>query len=457
MERDNSNKGPKLDSLPLVGLENYNRLDDLIEQYSVPLNILSALANSYHTMHLIDLRSDTAIEINSTLDVRRFQNPSLGASQQIKQIFNNVILASQRERVLDFMNLKTLPRRLKGKKSLSVEYTGLFSGWVRATFVPMATDENGNLISVILYSRVIEDEKRREERLIKKSTTDELTGLFNRHAYEDAIKSFADTPENENLVFFSMDVNGLKETNDKLGHAAGDKLLRGAAACIRRTIGNYGNIYRTGGDKFVAIIKYDVDKLEDLKKELNETCIRWGTKRNKKLSISSGYISRAHHKDLSLQELIKYADQRMYSDKAKYYSNQGYDRRSQQQAFYSICKSYTKIIKVNLIDGTQEIIHMDYKEDVLNDSMSETISSWWKNFIKNGYIHKDDIKTFESVADIDMLRAHFAESDSIIRARYRRKYEGKFVYVNMEIIPSTDIKTAANKYVYICIKRDLQN
>ena len=147
----------------------------------------------------------------------------------------------------------------------------------------------------------------------------------------------------------------------------------------------------------------------------------------------------------------------MYSDKAKYYSNQGYDRRSQQQAFYSISKSYTKIIKVNLIDETQEIIHMDYKEEVLDDSMSETISSWWKNFIKNGYIYKDDIKTFESVADIDMLRAHFAESDSIIRARYRRKYEDGFAYVNMEIIPSTDIKTAANKYVYICIKKDLQN
>ena len=48
MERDDSNKGPNLDSLPLIGLENYNRLDDLIEQYSVPLNILSALANSFY-------------------------------------------------------------------------------------------------------------------------------------------------------------------------------------------------------------------------------------------------------------------------------------------------------------------------------------------------------------------------------------------------------------------------
>nr|MCR5189210.1 GGDEF domain-containing protein [Treponema sp.] len=430
MERDSSNKGQNLDSVPFVGLENYNRLDTLIEQYSVPLNILSALANSYHTMHLIDLRSDTAVEINSTLDVRRFQNPNLDASQQIKQVFNNVILASQRERVLDFMNLKTLPCRLKGKKSISVEYTGLFSGWVRATFVPMSTDEDGNPTSVILYSRVIEDEKRREERLIKKSTTDELTGLFNRHAYEDALRSFADTPENQDLVFVSMDVNGLKVTNDKFGHVAGDKLLKGAAACMRRTIGKYGNIYRTGGDEFVAIIKIEIDKLEGLKAEFNETCKRWAEKRDKKLSISSGYITRAHHPDLSLQELIKYADQRMYSDKARYYSSEGYDRRSQQQAFFSISKSYTKIIKVNLMDETQEIIHMDYKEEVLDGSMCDKISDWWKKFVQNGYIHKDDIGIFESIANIDMIRKHFAESDSIIRARYRRRYEDGYKYVN---------------------------
>lgn len=453
MERDNSNKDQNLDSLPFVGLENYNRLDNIIEQYSVPLSILSALANSYHTMHLIDLKTNSVIEINSTLDVRRFQNPNLDAKQQIKQVFNNVILASQRERVLDFMNLDTLPKRLRGKKSLSVEYTGLFSGWVRATFVPMAVDENGLVTSVILYSRIIEEEKRREERLIKKSTTDELTNLFNRSAYEDALKSFSDGPENQDLVFISMDLNGLKETNDKFGHVEGDKLLRGAASCMKKTIGKYGNIYRTGGDEFVAIIKIDLEKIDELKESFKQTCKTWGDKRGKKLSISTGFITRAHHPDLRLSELLEFADQRMYRDKAMYYSEFGYDRRSQQQAFFSICKSYTKIIKLNLLDETQEIIHMDYKERELDDTMNEKISLWWSNFVDYGYIHKDDIDIFKSTLNIEKLRKHFAKSDSIVRAKYRRKYEDGFKMITLEIIPSTEMSTSKNKYVYICLKR----
>ena len=54
------------------------------------------------------------------------------------------------------------------------------------------------------------------------------------------------------IVYF--DINNLKIINDTLGHEMGDKLITDASAMISRVFGKIGNIYRTGGDEFVAII-----------------------------------------------------------------------------------------------------------------------------------------------------------------------------------------------------------
>lgn len=423
-----------------------------LEQWSIPLNILSALANSYHTMHLIDIKMDTVVEINSSLDVRRFQDPSLPVQDQIKQVLKNVLPESERPRVLSFMNLRTLPRRLKGKKSLSTEFVGLFSGWIRATFVPMNFDSNGLVTSVILYSRIIEKEKRREERLIQKSNIDELTDLLNRNAYEDAIRSLSDDNVSENTVFVSMDVNGLKDMNDKFGHGEGDKFLKGAADCIKRTIGKYGNVYRTGGDEFVAIIRLSFDELEEVKENFKDACEAWSARHKKTLTISTGYITKLHHPDMSMKDLIKQADQRMYRDKSQFYSKKGFDRRSQRSAFYSISKSYTKIIKVNLENETHEILQLEYDEKDLGYSFGNAMSAWLEHFVAEGYVHPDDVENFKSVVNLEKMRQHFEVDQSIIKTVYRRRYGDQYKKVMFEAIPTVDYATSDDKFVYFCIK-----
>lgn len=87
------------------------------------------------------------------------------------------------------------------------------------------------------------------QRLDRMSKSDQLTGLLNRRGFRDCLASL---PEGQHFAFIFGDLNELKETNDTLGHEAGDQLLC-AAAQIFLHVGHEGFIFRMGGDEFLMI------------------------------------------------------------------------------------------------------------------------------------------------------------------------------------------------------------
>lgn len=158
--------------------------------------------------------------------------------------------------------------------------------------------------------------------------TDVLTGLFSRYAYTNDLHSYDKMPLlPEDLVIFSVDVNGLKNANDDLGHLAGDELIRGAADCISRTLGSYGRCYRTGGDEFIALLHADHTQAASLRLALAVEAERWSGQLVKKLSFSIGVCVGAAHPGLNIEKLVGLADQAMYADKRNYYLQAGHDRR----------------------------------------------------------------------------------------------------------------------------------
>lgn len=84
--------------------------------------------------------------------------------------------------------------------------------------------------------------------------TDDLTNMNNRNAYEDEVRRLDKEVLENDFVYVMLDVNGLKEANDHIGHDAGDELLEAAADCIRNCFDPYGKTYRIGGDEYVAMI-----------------------------------------------------------------------------------------------------------------------------------------------------------------------------------------------------------
>ncbi|MCR5502695.1 MAG: sensor domain-containing diguanylate cyclase [Lachnospiraceae bacterium] len=161
------------------------------------------------------------------------------------------------------------------------------------------------------------------------SNTDHLTGGPNRRAYAAAVSELTGNSIGEDFVYVSADLNGLKRTNDTLGHLAGDELIIGANECLCKAFGEFGNVYRIGGDEFAALIHADPQKVEELLEKLKTITKEWKGDSVTELSLSVGCVSHREFPDATMETLIRTADDRMYEAKRAYYQSKGIDRRNQ--------------------------------------------------------------------------------------------------------------------------------
>ena len=154
-------------------------------------------------------------------------------------------------------------------------------------------------------------EIRAKERI---ATTDLLTNLKNRNAYEQMLAQYeADLPASLSCVY--ADANGLHELNNSQGHSAGDKMLQTVAAAL---VGSFGqeHVYRIGGDEFLVFVEMDLDCVSKKAAEAKEKAAEAGY--HVSVGAASGGCDAA--------AVVKAAEQRMYEDKKRYYMSQG-DRR----------------------------------------------------------------------------------------------------------------------------------
>jgi diguanylate cyclase (GGDEF)-like protein len=97
------------------------------------------------------------------------------------------------------------------------------------------------------------DLREQEERLRRAALSDTLTGLPNRAALVETLERAVRAPERRFAVLF-LDLDGFKQVNDRLGHAAGDELLVYVAERIRRCLRTGDMAARFGGDEFVVFL-----------------------------------------------------------------------------------------------------------------------------------------------------------------------------------------------------------
>lgn len=104
---------------------------------------------------------------------------------------------------------------------------------------------------------------RREARSeLARANTDDLTGAYRRGAGDAALQLELDRARRsgDGLVMAFVDVDGLKETNDQDGHAAGDARLRAVVSAMRSKLRTYEPIVRYGGDEFLcAMTAVDIE------------------------------------------------------------------------------------------------------------------------------------------------------------------------------------------------------
>lgn len=174
-----------------------------------------------------------------------------------------------------------------------------------------------------MFSKIMK-EKYEKEKLLYISNTDALTGCLNRHAYETDINKLDLKKE---WIYISLDLNSLKHINDTYGHDVGDEMICAAAACMTASFGEFGRVYRIGGDEFVVIVTQKPDELDAMTKHFDSSVAEWKGKIVDSMTISYGCV-RSLEEDWELvHDIEKEADRRMYASKARYYSDSGIDRR----------------------------------------------------------------------------------------------------------------------------------
>lgn len=149
---------------------------------------------------------------------------------------------------------------------------------------------------------------------------DSMTGLRNTTAYQSWIADFEKELQNEekNFGVIVLDVNYLKETNDRYGHDAGNTLIIGAARIIADTF-KRSPVFRVGGDEFVVILqKRDLENHEKLLVRFDHECashpVYTGGKRIP-INIAKGLAIYDPSRDKQFADVFNRADEEMYKNK----------------------------------------------------------------------------------------------------------------------------------------------
>ena len=202
----------------------------------------------------------------------------------------------------------------------------MISSDIRTVYISLTLGSALMFIHNSEYFQLSTDEhvKQQENQLI----TDSMTGLYNRYAYSKALEHFSSSEAlTEDFVVFSIDINGLKSTNDTLGHQAGDELICGAAECISDVFGALGRCYRTGGDEFIVISEGSKQQAQEMIGRIKSRTTKWRGKFSNELYLAVGFAHASDYPELSCEGLVKESDKAMYAAKAAWYRETGRERR----------------------------------------------------------------------------------------------------------------------------------
>jgi diguanylate cyclase (GGDEF)-like protein/PAS domain S-box-containing protein len=207
--------------------------------------------------------------------------------------------------------------------------------WVSTTKVPLR-NRSGKVVGIFGISRDITERKHAEEQVAEQARElaeqaqtlerlvglDELTGLYNRRGLTTVGERllYEARRTGTSLAVLFIDLDGLKEINDRCGHQAGDDLIHAIATIIGSVSGPEDVAARLGGDEFCLLAANGstgsvltlVEGIEQAVAEYNRDSGAAFA-----LSVSIGHVVVDPRSPGSIWELIQNADSLMYERKAR--------------------------------------------------------------------------------------------------------------------------------------------
>jgi diguanylate cyclase (GGDEF)-like protein/PAS domain S-box-containing protein len=182
--------------------------------------------------------------------------------------------------------------------------------------------KDGSVMGYVSVFSDISERKNYEKKLTHMAMHDGLTSLPNRIHFQNNLNQAIHIAKRNKykIAILFLDLNKFKEINDKLGHEAGDQLLKETAKRLKECIREEDTVARIGGDEFVILlpeIKNSVDALNIVRKVLHKISEPFSIGKKTIIpSISIGISIYPDHAE-DADTLLKLADKAMYNAKQK--------------------------------------------------------------------------------------------------------------------------------------------
>lgn len=176
-------------------------------------------------------------------------------------------------------------------------------------------------ISVIISVLMIMN-KNEKAKIKFFSEYDSMTGVYNRRAGFEKLSQLYKSSESKNstISVCFIDINGLKEVNDALGHESGDELILSVIAGIKHNIRNNDFVARLGGDEFLIIFEgMDESKAEEIWSRIIHEYEKINDAEGRKyvISVSHGIEVFQSNSNQFIDVIINSADEKMYDEKRR--------------------------------------------------------------------------------------------------------------------------------------------
>jgi diguanylate cyclase (GGDEF)-like protein/PAS domain S-box-containing protein len=217
---------------------------------------------------------------------------------------NPVEKAIQENRIVNSHNQCILTRR--DGKEFAIEHTA----------APIR-DHNSSIIGAILVFRNITAMRNMAQQMAYQASHDALTGLINRHEFEQRLDLALQSARSENRehALCYMDLDQFKVVNDTCGHIAGDELLKQLATILHNNARKSDTLARLGGDEFaLLLVDCTVDQAqrisEALRQAINDFRFNWKDK-SFEVSSSMGLVGITPESG-SITDILSAADSACY-------------------------------------------------------------------------------------------------------------------------------------------------
>ena len=222
--------------------------------------------------------------------------------------------------------LSTCPGALAiatGKEQVEERFVERLKGHYLTSCTPIFASD-GSVASLAEVYRDVSVRRKLERKLREAATTDELTGLLNRRGFFTTAEHQLRVAyrEKRHLALLYLDLNNMKEINDRFSHQQGDLALKDMAYLLKKTFRESDIITRLGGDEFAVLFDNPpgtaTEQVVSSHLQQNVAAYTASGERPYQLSFSTGIAYYDPAERGSLQDLMAKADALMYRHKQQF-------------------------------------------------------------------------------------------------------------------------------------------